>query len=165
MLGGWRSYPPVSRTRYTTLPRQTTPSTGIGGGVHSVSIPAGAYSVTSLCAVLAALMDAEDGTETYQLSYSMTTMKITITCTAAFSLTCTATTSAMWYVIGFNTSANTSSAASHTADNVLRLDFPPYLMVSINEITSRIRDHCQLPRQFLCADESQFTIYRALQPQ
>jgi hypothetical protein len=40
------------------------------GGALSVTIPTGAYSVTDLCLVLATAMDAADGVETYQVSYS-----------------------------------------------------------------------------------------------
>jgi hypothetical protein len=106
------------------------------GGALSATIPAGAYSVTDLCLALATAMDTADGVETYQVSYSPVTMKISIICTAATVLTCTNTTNSMWYEIGFDTAADTGSATSHTADNVLRLDFPPFVLISISEITS-----------------------------
>jgi hypothetical protein len=106
------------------------------GGTLSAIIPIGAYSVTDLCLALTTTMDSTNGVETYQVSYSPTTMKISIICTAATVLTCTSTTNFMWYEIGFDTMANTSSATLHTADNVLRLDFPPFVLISISEISS-----------------------------
>jgi hypothetical protein len=102
------------------------------GGALSATIPTGAYSVTDLCLVLATAMDAADGAETYQVSYSPATMKLSIICTAAFSLTCTSTTLAMWYELGFDTATNTASATSHIEDNVLWLDFNPYVLISIS---------------------------------
>jgi hypothetical protein len=105
------------------------------GGALSATIPAGTYSVTDLCLALATAMDAADGVETYQVSYSPVTMKISIICTAATVLTCTSATNAMWYELGFDTTADTGSATSHTADNVLRLDFPSYLLISATELS------------------------------
>jgi hypothetical protein len=90
-------------------------------------LTAGAYSMTDLCLALA--------TETYTVSYSPSTMKISIICTTAYSLTCTSTTTSIWYEF-FDTDANTGSATSHTTDNVLHLDFPSYVLISINEISS-----------------------------
>jgi hypothetical protein len=80
-------------------------------------------------------MDSAGRVETYQVSYSPTTMKISIICTAVTVLTCTSTSNSMWYEIGFDTTADTGSATSHTADNVLRLDFPPFVLISISEIS------------------------------
>jgi hypothetical protein len=102
----------------------------------SAVIPAGAYSVTDLCLALATAMDAAAGVETYQVSYSPVTMKISIICTSAMVLRCTTETAAMWYELGFDTTADTASATSHTADSVLRLDPPAFVMISISEITS-----------------------------
>jgi hypothetical protein len=106
------------------------------GGALFAIIPARAYSVTDLCLALATAMDTANGVETYQVSYSPATIKISIICIAATVLTCTNTTNSMWYEIGFDTLANTGSATSNTADNVLRLDFPPFVLISISEITS-----------------------------
>jgi hypothetical protein len=92
--------------------------------------------VTDLCLALATTMDTADGVETYQVSYSPVTMKISIICTAATVLTCTTATNSMWYELGFDTAADTGLATSHTADNVLRLDFLPFVLISISEITS-----------------------------
>jgi hypothetical protein len=106
------------------------------GGALSTTLSAGAYSMTDLCLALATAMDVADGIETYTVSYSPSTMKISIICTAAYLLTCTSMTTSIWYELGFNTDADTGSATSHTADNVLWLDFPPYILISINEISS-----------------------------
>jgi hypothetical protein len=106
------------------------------GGALSAIIPVGAYSVTNLCLVLVTTMDSADGVETYQVSYSPVTMKISIICTTTMVLTCTSTTNFMWYEIGFNTTVDTGSATLHTADNVLQLDFPTFVLISISKISS-----------------------------
>jgi hypothetical protein len=80
-------------------------------------------------------MDSTNRVETYQVSYFPTTMKINIICTAVM-LTCISTTTSMWYEISFDTTANTSLVTSHTANNILQLDFPPFVLISISEITS-----------------------------
>jgi hypothetical protein len=92
--------------------------------------------VTDLCLALATAMDSADKVETYQVSYFPVTMKISISCTAATVLFCTNTNNSMWYELGFDTTANTGSMTLHTADNVLRLHFPLYVLISITEITS-----------------------------
>jgi hypothetical protein len=106
------------------------------GGALSTTLPVGAYSVTDLCLALATAIDSANGVETYQVSYSPTTMKISIICTTATVLTCTSTTNSMWYEIGFDTTADSSSATLHIADNILRLDFPPFVLISISDISS-----------------------------
>jgi hypothetical protein len=104
------------------------------GGALSTTITPGAYTDETISTALAAAMDDADGVQTYTVSYDSTTMKMTIECpAAAFTLTCTSTTNAIWDVLGFDTDANTGSATSHTADNVLRLDFPAYLLITVNE--------------------------------
>lgn len=105
------------------------------GGAFSASIPSGAYDVYTLTALLAAAMDAADPGATYTVSYQpvVPDMKLVISCSAAFSLTCTNTASAMWSVLGWNTLADTAAATSHTADNIVRLDYPPYLLISIGD--------------------------------
>jgi hypothetical protein len=37
--------------------------------------------------------------------------------------------------LGFDTTADTGSATSHTADNVLPLDFPSYLLILATELS------------------------------
>jgi hypothetical protein len=79
------------------------------GGTLSATIPISAYSITDLCLALVTTMDSANRVETYQVSYSPTTMKISIICTAVTVLTCTSTTNSMWYEISFDTTANTGS--------------------------------------------------------
>jgi hypothetical protein len=38
--------------------------------------------------------------------------------------------------LGFDTTTDTSLVTSYTGDNILRLDFPPYILIMINEISS-----------------------------
>lgn len=104
-------------------------------GAKTALIDPGAYSVGALVAAISTAMETADPAQTYNVSYSETTMKITITCNAIFSLTCTNTTQALWDVLGFITTANTPLGLSLEADEVLRLDFPPYLIISISEFS------------------------------
>jgi hypothetical protein len=106
------------------------------GGALSATIPVGAYSVTDLCLVLVTTMDSANGVKTYQVSYSLTIMKISIICTTMTVLTYTSTTNSMWYKIGFDTILDTNLVTSHTADNILHLDFPLFVLISISEISS-----------------------------
>lgn len=121
-------------------------------GAKTTTISPGAYSVSALVVALAAAMEAADNTETYNVSYSATTMKITITCSAAIGLTCVNIIDAIWDVLGFSTSANRAAATSHEGDDVLRLDFPSYLLISVAEFA---------PAGVVCADNirANFIVY------
>jgi hypothetical protein len=133
------------------------------GGALSATIPIDAYFVTNLCLALATTMDSANGVETYQVCYSPTTMKISIIWIAATVLTCTFTMNLIWYEIGFDSMANTSSATLHIADNVLWLDFPPFVLISISEISST---EAATPANFranFCVSISQLTICRGFQ--
>ena len=139
--------PPMNRVREVNLVSASVPNTiynitainsaiywNAGSGPLSATIAPGAYSVTSLTIALTTAMIAADANE-YSVSYNSTTMKIRIGCDISISLTCSNTTNAIWDVIGF-LAADRVPAASHTADDVLQLDFPAYLMVGINELAS-----------------------------
>jgi hypothetical protein len=107
------------------------------GGALSAIIPVGTYSLTDLCLALMTAMDGANEVGTYQISHFPTiTMKISIICTVMMVLTCTSTTNSIWYEIGFNTTANTSLVTFHTADNILQLNFPPFVIINISEISS-----------------------------
>lgn len=103
------------------------------GGPLAVAIPPGAYSVTAFMLTLGTLMDAADGVESYSVGYSETTMKLSITCTAPFSLTCATTTNAAWVPMGWGGAASTGAAVTHVAPKVIRLDFPNYLCINVGE--------------------------------
>jgi len=104
------------------------------GGALSAPIPPGAYSITALIAMLGAVMQATDGAAVYTVSYSETTMKLTITSTLAFSLSADNLTNAVWSVLGWGgQTAATPSALSHTAVNVVRLDTPNNLLINLGE--------------------------------
>lgn len=104
------------------------------GIARSATITAGAYDVNTLISEIETSLQTVDPAQTYTVTYDQTLMKITIACDAAIVLTCTNTTNAIWEVVGFNTDSNTASANSHLADNVVRLDFPAYLAIRINEL-------------------------------
>lgn len=61
-------------------------------------------------------------------------MKMTITCDQAITLRCTLTANAIWREIGFSTASNTPALMLHTGDLIVRLDFPPFLLIRIDEI-------------------------------
>jgi hypothetical protein len=106
------------------------------GSTLSAIIPVGTYFATDLCLVLVTTMDIANGAETYQVSYSPTTIKISIICTTTTVLTCMSTTNSMCYEIGFDTTVDTGLATLYTINNVLWLDFPPFVLISISEISS-----------------------------
>ena len=138
--------PPMTRVREVNLVSASVPNTiynittnntiywDAGSGPLSATIAPGAYSVTALTAALTTAMISADANE-YSVSYNYTTMRITTECDVAISLICSNTTNAIWDVIGF-LAVDRVSAASHTANKVLQLDFPAYLMVGISELAS-----------------------------
>ena len=89
-------------------------------------------------AVVGAAMLAADGAGGYSVSYTPVTMKLSITSTdASFYLRLSVQTNQMWATLGFTTAANTAPALTQTADSVIRLDHPPYLMIDISELPSQ----------------------------
>ena len=124
----------IPNTIYNITAANNTIYWNAGSGPLSATISPGAYSVTLLTVALTTAMTAANPNE-YSVSYNYTTMKISIDCDVNISLTCTNTTNAIWDVIGF-AAVDRASAASHTADDVVRLDFPSYLMVGILELAS-----------------------------
>lgn len=104
-------------------------------GARTATLSPGAYSVSALVVALASAMETVDATQTYNVSYSATTMKITITCSAPIGLTCSNSSVAIWDTLGFSTGADRAPATSHEGDDVLRLDFPSYLLISIAEFS------------------------------
>ena len=124
----------VPNTIYNITAANNTIYWDAGSGPLSATIAPGAYSITALTAALVTAMIAADPNE-YSVSYNYTTMKISIECDVAIFLTCLNTNNAIWDVIGF-LYIDRTSAVSHTADDVVRLDFPSYLMVGISELAS-----------------------------
>lgn len=106
----------------------------VRGGALTAQLIEGAYDITGLLTEIADAMTTEDGVQSYTATYDSRTMRITITGTAAFVLNCTTTTNSAWYLLGFETDADTISATTHAADNVIRLDLPAYLLLSIAEL-------------------------------
>ena len=104
------------------------------GGALMATLPPGAYSITSLMVMLGSLMSAADGAFSYTIAYSETTMKLTISTTAAFSLSVDNQDFALWTVLGWGgQTAPTAAALSHTAPAVVRLDFPNQLLINLGE--------------------------------
>lgn len=102
------------------------------GAPKAFNIAVGGYTIAGL---LSALETAFNSASTnFTCTYSTTTRKITIARSAGtFSLLCTSTSTAMWSVLGYSTSADTSDAASHVADNIFDLAKPRYILLKIDE--------------------------------
>ena len=139
--------PPMNRVRDVNVVSASVPNTiynitadnntiywYAGSDPLSATIAPGAYSITALTAALVTAMIAADPNE-YSVSYNYTTMKISIECDVPILLTCSSTNNAIWDVIGF-LYIDRTPAVSHTADDVVSLDFPAYLMVGISELAS-----------------------------
>jgi len=78
----------------------------------------GDYSLTEFCAEIKRALDSA-GTLTYQCSVNRTTRIITVTASGNFSLLCDTGVNqgtAVWDLMGFDTVADRSAAASHVGD-------------------------------------------------
>lgn len=95
---------------------------------HISTLTNGNYSATSLCEHVETILNADNtGANTYTVTFSIITGKITITNSASnFSLTFyTNTLNSCAYVLGFN-DENKTSALTYTGDNVVNLNTKYY---------------------------------------
>ena len=99
--------------------------------LKTATIPHGAYGVTDLIAVLTEYMNDADPGNTYTVSYSPVTMKITVDADPEQISLALSEGDALWRVLGFTAGITTYPSYSHTGDSVLRLDFPAYLYIDI----------------------------------
>ena len=97
----------------------------------TITLPVGSYNVNTLISTLTSLMNAS-GSQTYTISYSSISMKLTFEAVGAFTIKA----SSLNYILGFDTENDTIASTSHEAINILRLDYPPYLLIEISELYS-----------------------------
>lgn len=114
------------------------------GSAFTYTIPEGAYTVTNLLSTIQTGMNAADA-NSYTLTYSSTTYKVTIAGSAAFVLNWSGS-STPYYMLGFS-SSDSSSGTSHTGTNVANMMLPYNLLVEIPQlgpltITSRNNGRC-----------------------
>lgn len=74
---------------------------------------------------------ASGGYNVFTVTYDSTTMKITISASNVFTLRCSEN-FFPYHELGFTTT-NTSSATSHTSTNIISLERPQQLILSIHE--------------------------------
>lgn len=108
-----------------------------GGADLIATITEGNYDSTTFPTALKTALDAA-GAETYTVTISSTTNKITISATGAFSMkfASSSTSGYMWKILGFAYNTNTSSAASHTGSMPCRLDGDEYYALQLENLPS-----------------------------
>lgn len=105
---------------------------------HSFQLTAGAYTVTSLLSALQTGMNGVDA-NTFVLSYSTTTLKVTVGGASAFSLNFATHPNAAagcHRLLGFE-AIDTSSATSHVAPNTPELNQPFMMYIRISGLDTQ----------------------------
>ena len=105
-----------------------------GATSYSIQVPQGCYGADQLASITQTGMGSADGGASYTCLYSSTTLKMTITCSAAITLTwltSTYSSTSIWKELGFNL-ADTASATSHLSPNYVSLERPIAAFASIN---------------------------------
>ena len=104
---------------------------------YSAAVAPGCYNIQEFINALAVAMNFEDSGATYSVLFSTITLKIKIQCSVDIILKTTNKTQAMWNILGFETNADTISSSELEAVNIVRLDNPNYVFVSIREFYSQ----------------------------
>lgn len=102
-----------------------------GGTPYIYTIAAGAYTITNLLSTIQTGINALDA-NTYTLTYSTTTMKVTIAGAGAFIINWSVTASC-YYELGF-TSSDSASGTSFTGTNVANVALPYNIYLSIPQL-------------------------------
>ena len=108
------------------------------GSARTATLTKGRYDGTTLATEVASAMNVVSSG--YSCTFSDTTLKMTISNASAFTLTLSNTTSAIWNVLGFDTGTNSSSATSHTSDNLVKLSSKYYYITSNIVNSTHIND-------------------------
>ena len=106
-----------------------------GGGNLTATITEGNYDSTAFCTALKTAMEAVGG-DTYTITVSSTTNKITIASTGTFSMNFTLSGGYMWKILGFPYDTTTSTAGSHTGTMPIRLDGDEYYVLMLENLSS-----------------------------
>jgi hypothetical protein len=107
------------------------------GANFTATLSPGAYDIISLASAISLAMTAADPANTYTVTFSPVTMKLTFAGTSAFKILSGSFTAptypAMWTILGFQNAADSASSASITAPNIYDLGLPSYLLISVDE--------------------------------
>lgn len=101
----------------------------------TATIPVGNYDVFDLVSTIEAQLNASPSALIFVVTYSLITMKLTITGSAPFSFTFSNLLNSMAPVLGFN-NVDYPINAIQIATNVVNLSVPIYLKIVINELGS-----------------------------
>lgn len=104
-------------------------------GSYVTTLVPGSYNILTLKNALQLQMSADSG-NTYTVEYSSISMKLTFTCNLPFSILGNEINS-MNYIIGTSEALDTPTALSNEMSNVVRLDFPSFLHIIINEVPEK----------------------------
>jgi hypothetical protein len=117
-------------------------------GTRTGTVPPGSYTISTLATALGTAMTTGDGVDTFTVTSSTTTNKVSITTVAGTgTLVILFTASTINQTIGFSTTANSSAATTVTGVNIFNLNLPYNLLVNIPEFgyfaiqTSFSNDH------------------------
>lgn len=81
----------------------------------------------------------DDGDGTYTVTFDSQTGKMTIAIgSGTYELTTTTTNNAVWDMIGFDTSADKTGAATYTGDNLVDINHPKYIDLKSRAISNLI---------------------------
>ena len=117
-------------------------SVDIAGTTYTGTIVPGIYTVSTLPAAVKASLDAACIVPgiTFTVTYSATTMKLTITASAGnFSILGSITTNSGWEMLGFS-AQDTAQAVSHTGDMIVNLLKTLHVTVHIDQASGRFID-------------------------
>lgn len=109
------------------------------GGAQSITVPSAAYSASSLCAAIQALMEAA-APNTWAVTYNADTMKVTVAGAGAFTLDFGSGPNvavSIGPLLGF-AAANTAAALSVTATNVIQLFAPVSLYLRLDKLGNHV---------------------------
>ena len=103
-----------------------------GAGNLTATLTQGNYSISDLVTEIKTALDTA-GLDTYTVTYSSISMKITISSTGSFSLLFNTGSSEIYKLIGFE-NIDTSSASSHVGSNVIDLALVKRIQIIIPEL-------------------------------
>jgi hypothetical protein len=108
-------------------------------GAVTVTIPPGNYSINTLLTTLEAVILAAFPTATPAVTWDITTLKLTITMTSAFTVNSTTTqpTSTLAPFLGFK--ANSTSGTTATGDSALNIRGPSFLFIKSVYLSKLLR--------------------------
>ena len=110
-----------------------------GSLTTSITIPPGHYTATTLATHIAALLDAADAAQApHTVTYDSDEQKYTIAPGAGTINLLFSSAGNPGVILGF-TDADTGAAATHTSPNVVHLEGPKYLYLTVHELGVKVR--------------------------